>query len=173
MKHIAEMTVQEILALTEEDIDEMAKSRMEEECLPVAYVPEYEKITPIAPPDIRVFTVKALPEHAFTSLADALEVSETLRNARSLRMTRYAGITDSLDRTLLPEPVDSENFRVIPQLAYSAGLYRLMGTISRTNRRIKARNDKKKRAYASYLSALHDMAMDIRRHIRQARRQNG
>lgn len=57
MKGITEMTEQEILALTEEDVQKLIKLRMMEEGIKIMDKPEVPELFEIEPADLKVFTI--------------------------------------------------------------------------------------------------------------------
>lgn len=60
MKGITEMTEQEILALTEEDVQKLIKLRMMEEGIKIMDKPEVPELFEIEPADLKVFTIPSL-----------------------------------------------------------------------------------------------------------------
>ena len=60
MKGFTEMTEQEILALTEEDVQKLIKLRMMEEGIKIMDKPEVPELFEIEPADLKVFTIPSL-----------------------------------------------------------------------------------------------------------------
>lgn len=69
MKGITEMTEQEILALTEEDVQKLIKLRMMEEGIKIMDKPEVPELFEIEPADLKVFTIPFFEGYAFTDLS--------------------------------------------------------------------------------------------------------
>ena len=82
MKGITEMTEQEILALTEEDVQKLIKLRMMEEGIKIMDKPEVPELFEIEPADLKVFTIPFFEGYAFTDMEEANAVTEALRNAK-------------------------------------------------------------------------------------------
>lgn len=82
MKGITEMTEQEILALTEEDVQKLIKLRMMEEGIKIMDKPEVPELFEIEPADLKVFTIPFFEGYAFTDMEEANAVAEALRNAK-------------------------------------------------------------------------------------------
>lgn len=103
MKGITEMTEQEILALTEEDVQKMIKLRMMEEGIKIMDKPKIPELFEIEPADIQYFSIPLLDGFAFTDINEATKVAEILKSAKSLRKVDYdwnklGVITSSLKR---------------------------------------------------------------------------
>ena len=82
MKGFTEMTEQEILALTEEDVQKLIKLRMMEEGIKIMDKPEVPELFEIEPADLKVFTIPFFEGYAFTDMEEANAVAEALRNAK-------------------------------------------------------------------------------------------
>lgn len=91
MKGITEMTEQEILALTEEDVQKLIKLRMMEEGIKIMDKPEVPELFEIEPADLKVFTIPFFEGYAFTDMEEANAVAEALRNAKTLRKLNTIG----------------------------------------------------------------------------------
>lgn len=89
MKGITEMTEQEILALTEEDVQKLIKLRMMEEGIKIMDKPEVPELFEIEPADLKTFTIPFFEGYAFTDMEEANAVAEALRNAKTLRKVEY------------------------------------------------------------------------------------
>lgn len=71
MKKIGEMTEQEILALSEQDIQNMIKFRMMEEGIKIIDKPKKPELFEIEPADKKVYIIPILSNYAFTDFAEA------------------------------------------------------------------------------------------------------
>ncbi len=89
MKGFTEMTEQEILALTEEDVQKMIKLRMMEEGIKIMDKPKIPELFEIEPADIQYFSIPLLDGFAFTDINEATKVAEILKSAKSLRKVDY------------------------------------------------------------------------------------
>lgn len=76
MKGITEMTEQEILALTEEDVQKLIKLRMMEEGIKIMDKPEVPELFEIEPADLKTFTIPFFEDYAFTDMEEANAVAE-------------------------------------------------------------------------------------------------
>lgn len=92
MKGFTEMTEQEILALTEEDVQKLIKLRMMEEGIKIMDKPKIPELFEIEPADIQYFSIPLLDGFAFTDINEATKVAEILKSAKSLRKVDYVGI---------------------------------------------------------------------------------
>lgn len=89
MKGFTEMTDQEILALTEEDVQKLIKLRMMEEGIKIMDKPKIPELFEIEPADIQYFSIPLLDGFAFTDINEATKVAEILKSAKSLRKVDY------------------------------------------------------------------------------------
>lgn len=89
MKGFTEMTEQEILALTEEDVQKLIKLRMMEEGIKIMDKPKIPELFEIEPADIQYFSIPLLDGFAFTDINEATKVAEILKSAKSLRKVDY------------------------------------------------------------------------------------
>ena len=78
------MTDQEILALTEEDVQKLIKLRMMEEGIKIMDKPKIPELFEIEPADIQYFSIPLLDGFAFTDINEATKVAEILKSAKSL-----------------------------------------------------------------------------------------
>lgn len=83
------MTDQEILALTEEDVQKLIKLRMMEEGIKIMDKPKIPELFEIEPADIQYFSIPLLDGFAFTDINEATKVAEILKSAKSLRKVDY------------------------------------------------------------------------------------
>lgn len=70
------MTEQEILALTEEDVQKLIKLRMMEEGIKIMDKPEVPELFEIEPADLKVFTIPFFEGYAFTDMEEANAVQK-------------------------------------------------------------------------------------------------
>lgn len=89
MKNINEMTEQEILALTEEDVQKMIKLRMMEEGIKIMDRPRVPELFEVEPADLEIFTIPILSGFAFTNMEEANAVAKALIKAKTLRKVDY------------------------------------------------------------------------------------
>ena len=75
MKGFTEMTEQEILALTEEDVQKLIKLRMMEEGIKIMDKPEVPELFEIEPADLKTFTIPFFEDYAFTDMEEANAVA--------------------------------------------------------------------------------------------------
>lgn len=146
MKGITEMTEQEILALTEEDVQKLIKLRMMEEGIKIMDKPEVPELFEIEPADLKVFTIPFFEGYAFTDMEEANAVAEALRNAKTLRKVEYDWNKLGSDYKYLVKK-DKYNYSIKPDFevncgfVYSSELYEKMqeasGIISEISGRVK------------------------------------
>ena len=90
MKKINEMTEQEILNLTEEEIQKMIKLRLAEEGIKIMESPKVPKLFEIDAPDLTVYTIPCLGDNlCFLDLNEANAMLELLIKSKSLGLADY------------------------------------------------------------------------------------
>lgn len=171
MKKIAEMTEQEILALTEEDVEKQVKLRMMEEGVKIMGEPEYEPLNEVARPDVLAFTISGFVGYVFTDMEEAAGISEVLRNAKSIRKVEYSRtkLKANYDRNLSKENIDRDYFSVQSTGVYSVELYEDMGGLATRNREIDARNTVKKLGYLENQNKASGISDDIHGRVSEVR----
>lgn len=83
------MTEQEILAMTEEDVQKLIKLHLMEQGIKLLEKPKKPELFEIEPADIECYTIPLLDGFAFTNREEVEKVQEALRNATSLRKVEY------------------------------------------------------------------------------------
>ena len=76
------MTEQEILALTEEDVQKLIKLRMMEEGIKLLDKPKVPELFEIEPADTQYFSIPLLDGFAFTDIEEATKVAEILKKCK-------------------------------------------------------------------------------------------
>ena len=89
MKKIGEMTEQEVLALSEQDVQNMIKFRMMEEGIKILDKPKKPELFEIEPADQKVYVIPILNGYAFTDFEEAQKVADALREAKSFGKVDY------------------------------------------------------------------------------------
>lgn len=125
MKGITEMTEQEILALTEEDVQKMIKLRMMEEGIKIMDKPKIPELFEIEPADIQYFSIPLLDGFAFTDINEATKVAEILKSAKSLRKVDYVGINLGVITSSLKRVRDTSLMGTLILTSFQDGLIRM------------------------------------------------
>lgn len=150
MKGITEMTEQEILALTEEDVQKMIKLRMMEEGIKIMDKPKIPELFEIEPADIQYFSIPLLDGFAFTDINEATKVAEILKSAKSLRKVDYDWNKLGSDYKFLKKSErykfnGNSDFDIISGWAYSDELYAKISNFAAQNKVMKDKQQKTKR----------------------------
>lgn len=150
MKGITEMTEQEILALTEEDVQKMIKLRMMEEGIKIMDKPKIPELFEIEPADIQYFSIPFLDGFAFTDINEATKVAEILKSAKSLRKVDYDWNKLGSDYKFLKKSERYKfngNFDIISGWAYSDELYAKISNFAAQNKVMKEQAAKDQKEY--------------------------
>lgn len=119
------MTEQEILALTEEDVQKMIKLRMMEEGIKIMDKPKIPELFEIEPADIQYFSIPLLDGFAFTDINEATKVAEILKSAKSLRKVDYDWNKLGSDYKFLKRVRDTSLMGTLILTSFQDGLIRM------------------------------------------------
>jgi len=174
MKKINEMTEQEILALTEEDVHKMIKLRMMEEGIKIIDKPKVPELFEIEPADTQYFSIPLLEGFAFTDMEEAVKVADVLKSAKSLRKVDYDWNKLGSDYRFLKKSErykfnGATDFDIISGWAYSNELYAKIFDFAAQNESMKKQAEKDKNEYESILSASQELVSDIRERVSKVR----
>ena len=152
MKGLTEMTEQEILALTEEDVQKMIKLRMMEEGIKIMDKPKIPELFEIEPADIQYFSIPLLDGFAFTDINEATKVAEILKSAKSLRKVDYDWNKLGSDYKFLKKSErykfnGNSDFDIISGWAYSDELYAKISNFAAQNKVMKEQAAKDQKEY--------------------------
>lgn len=174
MKKITEMTEQEILALTEEDVQKMIKLQMMEEGIKIMDKPQVPELFDIEPADLEVFTIPFLGDFAFTSMEDANAVAEALRNAKTLRKVEYdwnkmgSGCKYLVKKEKYSYS-SSPDFSVNSEFVYSKELYTKISGFAAQNKVLKEQAQKDQEEYDAQLSEASEIISEIRSRVEEVK----
>ena len=146
------MTEQEILALTEEDVQKMIKLRMMEEGIKIMDKPKIPELFEIEPADIQYFSIPLLDGFAFTDINEATKVAEILKSAKSLRKVDYDWNKLGSDYKFLKKSErykfnGNSDFDIISGWAYSDELYAKISNFAAQNKVMKEQAAKDQKEY--------------------------
>lgn len=151
MKGFTEMTDQEILALTEEDVQKLIKLRMMEEGIKIMDKPKIPELFEIEPADIQYFSIPLLDGFAFTDINEATKVAEILKSAKSLRKVDYDWNKLGSDYKFLKRvrntSLGNSDFDIISGWAYSDELYAKISNFAAQNKVMKEQAAKDQKEY--------------------------
>ena len=152
MKGFTEMTDQEILALTEEDVQKLIKLRMMEEGIKIMDKPKIPELFEIEPADIQYFSIPLLDGFAFTDINEATKVAEILKSAKSLRKVDYDWNKLGSDYKFLKKSEKykfngNSDFDIISGWAYSDELYAKISNFAAQNKVMKEQAAKDQKEY--------------------------
>lgn len=174
MKKINEMTEQEILALSETDIQNMIKFRMMEEGIKVIDKPKKPELFEIEPADQKVYVIPVLDEYAFTDFAEAQKVADALREAKSFRKVDYDWnklgsnfkYLEKKDRYTYNNEGD---FSISEISVYSSKLYANIVDFAAQNKAMQKQVEKDMAEYDNAYAAASDITLEIRNRISEVR----
>lgn len=174
MKKISEMTEQEILALSETDIQNMIKFRMMEEGIKVIDKPKKPELFEIEPADQKVYVIPVLDGYAFTDFAEAQKVADALREAKSFRKVDYDWnklgsnfkYLEKKDRYTYNNEGD---FSISEISVYSSKLYANIVDFAAQNKAMQKQVEKDMAEYDNAYAAASDITLEIRSRISEVR----
>lgn len=174
MKKINEMTEQEILALSEQDIQNMIKFRMMEEGIKVIDKPKKPELFEIEPADQKVYVIPVLDGYAFTDFAEAQKVADALREAKSFRKVDYDWnklgsnfkYLEKKDRYTYNNEGD---FSISEISVYSSKLYANIVDFAAQNKAMEKQVEKDIAEYDNAYAAASDITLEIRSRISEVR----
>lgn len=174
MKKINEMTEQEILALSEQDIQNMIKFRMMEEGIKVIDKPKKPELFEIEPADQKVYIIPVLDGYAFTDFAEAQKVADALREAKSFRKIDYDWnklgsnykYLEKKDRYTYNNEGD---FSISEISVYSSKLYANIVDFAAQNKAMQEQVEKDIAEYDNAYAAASDITLEIRSRISEVR----
>lgn len=174
MKKINEMTEQEILALSEQDIQNMIKFRMMEEGIKIIDKPKKPELFEIEPADKKVYIIPILNGYAFTDFAEAQRVSEALQNAKSFRKVEYDWNKLGSDYQYLEKKErytfdTSGDFGVNEVYVYSKELYANIVDFAAQNKAMTKQVEADMKAYNDAYAAASDITLEIRERVAEVR----
>lgn len=174
MKKITEMTEQEILALTEEDVQKIIKLRMMEEGIKIMDKPEVPELFEIEPADLKTFTIPFFEGYAFTDMEEANAVAEALRNAKTLRKVEYDWNKLGSDYKHLVKK-DKYNYSIKPDFevncsfVYSSELYEKISNFAVQNKVMKEQAAKDQKEYDEKIQEASGITTEIRERVSEVR----
>ncbi len=174
MKKINEMTEQEILALSEKDIQNMIKFRMMEEGIKVIDKPKKPKLFEIEPADQKVYVIPILNGYAFTDFAEAQKVADALKEAKSFRKVDFdwdklgsnVKYLEKKDRYTYD---DAGDFGISEICVYSNKLYASIVDFAAQNKAMNKQVEKDMKAYDDAYAAASDITLEIRGRVTEVR----
>lgn len=174
MKKINEMTEQEILALSEVDVQNMIKFRMMEEGIKIVDKPKQPELFEIEPADQKVYKIPFLDGYAFTELAEAQEVSEVLRKAKSLRRVEYdwsklGGEYKYLVQKGKYSYGSNDDFSINVDHVYSNELYSQIVGLASQNRAMKDQVAKDLKAYEDAYNSASEIVLEIQEKVNEVK----
>ena len=152
MKNISEMTEQEIIALSDEDVQKMIKLRMMEEGIKLLDKPKVPELFEIEPADTQYFSIPLLDGFAFTDIEEATKVAEILKSAKSLRKVDYDWNRLGSEYKYLKKSErykfnGNSDFDILSGWAYSNELYAKISNFAAQNKVMKEQAEKDKKEY--------------------------
>jgi hypothetical protein len=167
MKKINEMTEQEILALSEQDIQNMVKFRMMEEGIKIIDKPKKPELFEIEPADKKVYIIPILDGYAFTDFAEAQKVSEALQSAKSFRKVDCDWNKLGSDYKYLKKKErytfdSSGDFGVNEVYVYSNEMYANIVDFAAKNKAMTKQVEVDMKAYNDAYAAASDITIEVR-----------
>ena len=174
MKKINEMTEQEILALSEQDIQNMIKFSMMEEGIKIIDKPKKPILFEIEPADQKVYVIPILNGYAFTDFAEAQKVADALRGAKSFRKVDYDWNKLGSDFKYLEKKenytfTNADDFSVNETHVYSSKLYASIVDFAAQNKAMNEQVEKDMKAYNDAYAAASEITLEIRSRVTEVR----
>ena len=174
MKNISEMTEQEIIALSDEDVQKMIKLRMMEEGIKLLDKPKVPELFEIEPADTQYFSIPLLDGFAFTDIEEATKVAEILKSAKSLRKVDYDWNRLGSEYKYLKKSErykfnGNSDFDILSGWAYSNELYAKISNFAAQNKVMKEQAEKDKKEYEKQLSESAELVQEITERVREVR----
>ena len=172
MKNINEMTEQEILALTEEDVQKMIKLRMMEEGIKIMDRPRVPELFEIEPADLEIFTIPILSGFAFTNMEEANAVAKALIKAKTLRKVDYDWKKMGSDYKYLVKQdrysfYGDSDFSIQTNWVYSNELYNKIIDFAVQNKSMKEQAEKDQKEYENQLQESSGIVSEIRERVKE------
>ena len=153
MKKINEMTEQEILALSEQDVQNMIKFRMMEEGIKVIDKPKKPELFEIEPADQKVYVIPVLDGYAFTDFAEA-QLGSNFKYLEKKDRYTYNNEGD---------------FSISEISVYSSKLYANIVDFAAQNKAMQKQVEKDMAEYDNAYAAASDITLEIRNRISEVR----
>ena len=174
MKKINEMTEQEILAMTEEDVQKLIKLHLMEQGIKLLEKPKKPELFEIEPADIECYTIPLLDGFAFTNREEAEKVQEALRNATSLRKVEYDwnkfnGEYKYLEKKKRYSYKGESDFAIQSMFVYSPELYNKIVDFVVQNKAMVEQVAKDQQEYDENLKNSADAISEIRKRVSDIR----
>ncbi len=174
MKKINEMTEQEILALSEQDVQNMIKFRMMEEGIKILDKPKTPELFEIEPADQKIYVIPILDGYAFIDFAEAQKVAEALQKAKSFRKVtcdwnKLGSNFKYLEKEDRYTFNDAGDFGVSEIRVYSNELYANIVDFAVRNKAMIGQVEKDEKAYNEAYAAASDITIEIRRRVTDVR----
>lgn len=174
MKKINEMTEQEILAMTEEDVQKLIKLHLMEQGIKLLEKPKKPELFEIEPADIECYTIPLLDGFAFTNREEAEKVQEALRNATSLRKVEYDwnkfnGEYKYLEKKKRYSHKGESDFAIQSMFVYSPELYNKIVDFVVQNKAMVEQVAKDQQEYDENLKNSADAISEIRQRVSDIR----
>lgn len=174
MKTIDEMTEQEVLALTEEDVQKLIKLRMMHEGIKIMDKPKVPELFEIEPADTQYFSIPLLDGFAFTDIEEATKVAEMLKSAKSLQKVDYdwnrlGSGYKYLKKSERYKFNGDSDFDILSGWAYSKELYAKISDFAVQNKAMKEQAEKDQKEYEAQLQETSGIVTEIRERVSRVR----
>jgi hypothetical protein len=156
MKNITELTEQEILALTDEDVLTMIKLRKAEEGIKLLEKPTEPELFTIEPPDMVVYSCELFGSFAFSSPSDMEELVTFIKSKQGKFIVDYNyGQLDSSFKFASEKlsKYSSDWSEIKSQRVYSFELYNKIADKAKHNKKMQEDYDK---SYKEYTAAINE-----------------
>jgi hypothetical protein len=138
-----ELTEQEILNLTDEQIQKMVKLYWAEEGVKMISAPEKPAYHEIPKPDLNRYEISGI-DLIFSDLTEAEKTRDFLKGLISLRSWKYTTICcEKIDKDL------EKDFNIVSQSFYSEELYNTIEPLTKENKELKSSYEKDLSEYMS------------------------
>lgn len=175
MKTINELTEQEILVLTELDIQKMIKLRMAEDGIKILDIPKEPELLEMEKPDLTTYSISILGDNlCFGSIDDANAVVDSLLKSTSIGMVNYDySKLDSnfkyFEKGKTRMYYDDNTVSVNTVRCYSMGLYAKIADEAIRNKKAKDDFIKQQSEYNKINSECVDIVSEIRDRVSEVK----
>jgi len=174
MKKINELSEQEILNLTTEDVELMIKLRKAEEGIKLVAKPRLPDYFEIKPPDLIVYSFTLFgDELVFENIEDLNKVINVIKNASSKKRVDYdwnkLGSDYKYAESELKKPYNGDWHTTKSEHVYSLELYNEISDLAAQNKKLKDQYEKELKEYEASLSEVKWIEDDINEKVSEVK----
>lgn len=169
MKKITELTEQEILNLSNENIEAMIKFEKAEQGIKMLNRPEEPKYIPIPPKTCDVYYSHVLGELCFTDVSEIKIVLDVLRNAKTIGQKKYSSNGSYMTKTLKPQYSSDDWDKIMSERVFEEDIYNQIKKDIQSNQVLKNDFEKLVKEYDSQESQTTEIVDSIYDRVREVK----